>query len=272
MKRFILIFVFSAVLCAFGQTDSLEITLSVDSVPDIEEINIEEFDLPPMEMIEESAYSDKDYIRYMCFFSGVDFGLTSIQNEKYPLKQQQSFAIRFNLVEFKKQLVENRFGIFSGISLGYQQIGFQDNFTFVTSGNQTVMESDSLHYLKNQLRSFSISVPFMLEINSKNTFKNNVHFAFGLQEHFRYANSTYQMHKTSEATIIRKNSENIHVNPFNLEACVRVGFQNFTFFASRSLTPLFSTNKFQTEIYPIVVGLCIIPSNGKPSESDNFDF
>jgi hypothetical protein len=93
-----------------------------------------------------------------------------------------------------------------------------------------------------------------------------------VQESYRYANSTYHMHKTNEATIIRKNSEEIHVNRFNTEACLRVGFQNLTFFASRSLTPLFSTKNFQTEIYPIVIGLSIIPANTKPRDSDNFDF
>ena len=112
----------------------------------------------------------------------------------------------------------------------------------------------------------------MFEINSKNTFKNNVHVAFGVQESYRYANSMYQMHKTNEATIIRKNSEEIYVNRFNTEACLRVGFQNLTFFASRSLTPLFCTNKFQTEIYPMVIGLSIIPANTKPRDSENFDF
>ena len=235
------------------------------------EINVEDFELAPLQILEDD-YNSKDYIRYMCFFTGVDFGLVSLQNQTFPIHQKQSFAVRLNLVEYKKQLIENRFGFFSGISLGYQQIGFQDNFKFINTGTETQMHTDTINYLKNQLRSFSVSVPFMFEINSKNTFKNNVHVAFGVQESYRYANSTYQMHKTSEATIIRKNSEEIYVNRFNTEACLRVGFQNLTFFASRSLTPLFCTNKFQTEIYPMVIGLSIIPANTKPRDSENFDF
>jgi hypothetical protein len=272
MKRFVLIQVFSLALCAFGQSDSLKVILSEDSATYIKEFNIDDFELPPMEYIEENAYSTKDYIRYMCFFTGVDFGMLSLQNEKLPITKGQSFSIRLNLVEYKKQLIENKFGVFSGISLGYRQIGFQDNFSFFPSGNQTILLSDSIDYLKNQLRSFAVSVPIMFEINSKNTFEKNVHFAFGMQAGYNYANSTYQKHKTQEATIIRKNSENIHVNPYHLEACVRLGYQNLTFFASRSLTPLFIPNKFQTEIFPIVVGLSIIPANTKPDSSDNFDF
>ena len=220
--------------------------------------------MAPLQILEED-YNSKDYIRYMCFFTGVDFGMVSLQTEKLPLKSKQSFSIRLNVIEYKKQVIENKFGFFSGISLGYQQIGFQDNFTFINRGGQTLIQPDILDYVKNQLRSFSVSIPFMFEINSKNTFKKNVHVAFGVQESYRYANSSYQMHKTGEATIIRKNSENIYVNPYQIEACVRVGFQNLTFFASRSLTPLFSPNKFQTEFYPIVVGLCIIPANTKPN-------
>lgn len=235
------------------------------------EINIEDFEIAPLQILEED-YNSKDYIRYMCFFTGVDFGLLSLQNNKYPIKQKQSFSIRLNLVEYKKQLVGNRFGVFSGIALGYQQIGFQDNFNFINREGQTLIQSDSIDYLKNQLRSFSVSVPVMFEINSKNMFEKNMHFAFGVQAGYRYANSTYHKHKTNEATIIRKNSENIYVNPYQIEACVRVGFQNLTFFASRSLTPLFSPNKFQTELYPIVVGLTILPANTKPSKSDDFDF
>ena len=235
------------------------------------EINIEDLEMAPLQILEED-YNSKAYIRYMCFFTGVDFGLVSLQNETLPIQQKQSFTLRLNLMEYKKQLVQNRFGFFSGISLGYQQIGFQDNFTFIHHEGQTLIQLDSIDYVKNQLRSFSVSVPIMFEINSKNTFKKNAHVAFGLQESYRYAISTYQMHKTSEATIIRKNSEEIYVNRFNLEACIRVGFQNLTFFASRSLTPLFCTNKFQTEIYPMVIGLSIIPTNTKPADSENFDF
>lgn len=228
--------------------------------------------MPPFEMLKGEPYNEKDYIRYMCFFTGVDFGLVSIQNEKYPTNARQSFSVRLNVMEYKKQLVENRFGFFSGLSLGYQQIGFQNDFRFIQSDGQTTLVNDSIDYLKNQLRSFSASVPVMFEINSKNTFEKNMHFAFGVQAGYRYANSTYHKYKTNEATIIRKNSENIYINPYHVEACVRLGFQNLTFFASRSLTPLFSSNKFQTELYPIVVGLSILPANSKPSKSDDFEF
>jgi len=271
MMRLIFIFIFSQAIIAFGQTDSLDFVLSPDTVSPFPEINFEDLEMAPLQILEDD-YNSKDYIRYMCFFTGIDFGLLSLQNEKHPVKASQSFLIRLNLVEYKKQLMENRFGFFSGISLGYQQIGFQDNFSFINHDNQAIVQLDSIDYLKNQLRSFSVSVPVMFEINSKNTFEKNMHFAFGVQAGYRYANSTYHKHKTNEATIIRKNSENIYVNPYQIEACVRVGFQNLTFFASRSLTPLFSPNKFQTEYYPIVVGLCLIPANTKPNQTDDFDF
>ncbi|MDP4629989.1 MAG: PorT family protein [Flavobacteriales bacterium] len=272
MKRFVLIFIFSAALQSFGQTDSLEIISFQDTLVPVEGEISDVFEMAPMEMPEEEMYNEKDYIRYMCFFTGVDFGLLSLQNETYPIKQKQSFSFRLNLVEYKKQLIENRFGVFSGIAMGYQQIGFQDDFKFINSGSETILVPDTIDYLKNQLRSFSVSVPIMFEINSKNTFEKNMHLAFGVQAGYRYANSTYQKHLNGGATIVRKNSEDIYVNRYNLEACIRVGFQNLTFFASRSLTPLFSTNKFQTELYPIVVGLSILPANTKPSNPDDFDF
>lgn len=258
-------------MSVYAQSDSLDFFFPIDSVPDIEEITMDMLEMAPMEVLKDD-HNSKDYIRYMCFFTGIDAGIVSLQNENIPLRSNQSFSIRLNLMEYKKQLVENRFGIFSGISLGYHQFGFQDNFKFINTGIDTQMITDTIDYLKNQLRSFSVSVPIMFEINSKNTFEKTMHFAFGLQGSYRYANSTYQMHKAGEATIIRKNSEDIYINRFNLEACVRVGYQNLTFFASRSLTPLFSPNKFQTELYPLVVGLCIIPANTKPSNSDDFDF
>jgi hypothetical protein len=258
-------------MSVYAQTDSLAVDFPIDSVPDIEEITMDMIEMPPMEIHEED-YNSKEYIRYMCFFTGVDFGLVSLQNNNYRTKTLQSYSIRLNLVEYKKQFIENRFGIFSGIALGYQQIGFQDDFKFFNSGSQTILLPDSINFLKNQLRSFSASVPIMLEINSKNTFEKNIHFAFGVQAGYRYANSTYQKHLNGGATIIRKNSEDIYVNRYNLEAAIRFGYQNLTFFASRSLTTLFSTNKFQTELYPIVIGVAIIPANTVPSKTDDFDF
>lgn len=271
MKRFVLLCIFSMGMSVYAQTDSLAVDFPIDSVPDIEEINIEMMENSPMDVLEYD-YNSKNYIRYMCFFTGVDFGLVSLLNNKYPTKTLQSYSIRLNLVEYKKQFIENRFGIFSGIALGYQQIGFQDDFKFFNSGSQTILLPDSINFLKNQLRSFSASVPIMLEINSKNTFEKNIHFAFGVQAGYRYANSTYQKHLNGGATIIRKNSEDIYVNRYNLEAAIRVGYQNLTFFASRSLTTLFSTNKFQTELYPIVIGVAIIPANTVPSKTDDFYF
>ena len=273
MKQLIFIFFFFPAILCFGQTDSLDFVLPPDTVVPFPEINVEDFEMAPLQILEED-HNSKDYIRYMCFFTGVDLGMVSLQNETFPLRAKQSFAVRLNLMEYKKQLIGNRFGVFSGIALGYQQIGFQDNFSFINRDDQAIVQLDSIDYLKNQLRSFSVSVPIMFEINSKNFFKNNMHIAFGVQESYRYANSTYHMHKTNDATIIRKNSEEIYVNRFNTEACLRVGFQNLTFFASRSLTPLFCTNKFRTEIYPMVIGLSIIPANAKPKprDSENFDF
>ena len=103
------------------------------------EINIEDFEMAPLQIVEED-YNSKDYIRYMCFFTGVDFGLVSLQNETFPIQPKQSFSIRLNLVEYKKQLIGNRFGFFSGIALGYQQIGFQDNFKFINTGTETEKE------------------------------------------------------------------------------------------------------------------------------------
>jgi hypothetical protein len=271
MKRFVLLFIISIGMSVYAQTDSLAVDFPADSVPDIEEITLDMLEMAPMEILEED-HNSKDYIRYMCFFTGVDFGLVSVQNESIPLKQSQSFSLRLNLMEYKKQLVENRFGVFSGVSLSYQQFGFQDNFKFINTGIETHIYTDTLDYLKNQLRSFSVSVPIMFEVNSKNTFEKNMHFSFGLQGNYRYANSTYQKYRISSATIKRKNSEEIYINKLNFEACVRVGYQNITFFASRSLTPLFSPNKFPTELYPVVVGLCIIPANTKPDNFDDFDF
>lgn len=225
-----------------------------------------------MEMLDTEQFNDKDYIRYMCFFSGVDFGLVSLQNEKYPIKQAQSFSFRLNVVEYKKQIVENKLGVFSGLSLGYQQIGFQHNFKFQKINSAVFMVPDSIDFLKNQLRSFSISVPLMLEINRKNTFKNNTHLAVGVQGGYCYANSTYQKHLNGGATLIRKNSEDIYLNPYRLEACVRGGYQNLTFFISRSITPLFKANKFEKDLFPLVVGISILPSNSKPNSTDDLDF
>ena len=149
MKRFVLIFIFSAALQSFGQTDSLEIISFQDTLVPVEGEISDVFEMAPMEMPEEEMYNEKDYIRYMCFFTGVDFGLLSLQNETYPIKQKQSFSFRLNLVEYKKQLIENRFGVFSGIAMGYQQIGFQDDFKFINSGSETILVPDTIDYLKN---------------------------------------------------------------------------------------------------------------------------
>lgn len=248
--------------------------MSEDSVSNLPEINVDDFEYAPMEILEDPAYNSKDYIRYMCFFSGLDIGLVQLKSNPFPLKSKQSFSLSLNILEFKKQVVENRLGAFTGLSLNYSQLGFKDNFTFIQSlgSNVIVPLPDTLNYSRNQLRMFAVSVPLMVEINRKNTFENNFHLAFGLQGQYRYAVSTFHEHSTSEATIIQRNSEEIGVNRLSLEACIRAGFQNFTVFASQSLTPLFNPALFQEQLFPTVIGITFVPSNSKPTDSFESDF
>ncbi len=98
----------------------------------------------------------------------------------------------------------------------------------------------------------------MLEFNSSNSRSKTLHLAAGVLAGYKLTSKTKQEFTLDgyEYYVTRKDDYNL--NPFKLDATARIGYGDFTMFATYSLTTLFEKNK-GPELYPFSVGVRIVP-------------
>ena len=199
------------------------------------------------------------------FWSGFDFGfngfLTPDQStsmaagyENFNLNQGKSLYMGFNFLEQSIPLYKTNVVILTGLGLDYNNYKFSNNvspFGDVDSLGQGV-ERD---YIQNRLKTFYATVPLMLGIDFSKPHKNGLHLAMGVIGGVRIG--SYTKEKYSEgSTVIKTNTRSEHdLNPFRVSAQARVGYGDFTLFASYALTEMFKDNTGKPELYPFNFGI-----------------
>ena len=74
---------------------------------------------------------------------------------------------------------------------------------------------------------------------------------------YRLGSKTKQKYEENDKTQKVKDRNDYNLNDFRLNAVVRLGYGDFTVFASYSLTELFEDNK-GPELYPFTVGISLV--------------
>jgi|GEM_PF-1243788 len=199
------------------------------------------------------------------FWSGFDLGfngyLTPNQSatmpagqENFEINQGKSLYMGFNFVEKSIPIYKTHVVILTGLGLDYTNYKFRNNvspFGPVDSTGQGV-ERD---YIQNRLKTFYATVPLMLGIDFSKPDKNGLHMAVGVIGGVRIG--SYTKEKYSEgSSVIKTNTRAEHdLNPFRVNAQARVGYGDFTLFASYALTEMFRDNTGKPEVYPFNFGL-----------------
>jgi len=145
-----------------------------------------------------------------------------------------------------------------GFSWNYYALKNKTTLNADSSFTTTLPYNTTAEYHKNKLRESFVTVPLLLEINTSKRDSRNFHIAAGVIGGLKLGSSTKQIFTVNNHTFetIRKDDYNLF--PFKLDATVRIGYGQFTMFATYSLTPLFEYGK-GPELYPFTVGVRIVP-------------
>ncbi|HWY39071.1 MAG TPA: DUF2807 domain-containing protein, partial [Bacteroidia bacterium] len=145
-------------------------------------------------------------------------------------------------------------------------LGF--SFNSYALKNKTVLNPDSSYtgytyntaasYSKNKLKESFITVPLLFELNTSKRDSRNFHIGFGVIGGAKLTSRTKQFYSMGGHEFHDTKRDDYNLFPFKLDATVRVGYGDFTLFATYSLTPLFEYGK-GPELYPFTVGIRIIP-------------
>jgi hypothetical protein len=238
--------------------------------------------------------------RFNGHWGGVELGINGyvtpdfntdwgVENDYLNLQYEKSMAVNLNLYEQNIALNKAKnMGFVTGIGMAWVNYRFNST-TYLTPDNSQIngyymvnQNGQNLSVRKTKLTAMYITVPFMYEIQTKNTNRfKRFHFGVGVlgsarvrthtKIYFNNANETYylqdpgtgivdeQSYNTPNASQrnIVKNYNSFHMQPFKFEGMVRIGFSVINLWANVGLNQLFVKDR-GPELYTWSAGITIV--------------
>jgi hypothetical protein len=216
---------------------------------------------------------DSDSKGTLTHWDGIDMGVNVLLNKDnkttlaekdqwLDLDYAHSLSWRFNIIEEKIRIYKDYAGIIIGAGLTYNSYGLKRNVDITsdsTSATVGVAVADSTRdFSKNKLRASYINVPLMLEFNTSADNDKSFHIAAGVIGGWKMGSIIKQKWDDGDDKNSYRRKADFNMSPFTFDLTARVGYKNFTVFATYGLTPLFKKDK-GPEVYPMTVGLQIVP-------------
>ncbi len=213
-----------------------------------------------------------------------DFNMTYPANEQYlNLKSSRSMTVNLNPIEFNLNLVKNHFGLTSGLGFSLNNYYFSGSYVLLPDSIALVaykvvdQKGNTAAMRVNKLFVSWITVPVIFEFQTNPKIKiNSFHVSLGLIGGIRLQSYTKQMYKNDDdmtyylqdqsGKIIAsvniddrcaiKHSQ-FHLNPFKLDATMRIGWSFLNLWSTYSITPMFQKNQ-GPELYPWSIGVTLL--------------
>jgi hypothetical protein len=222
---------------------------------------------------EDNEDNDFDQKSELTHWGGIDVGVNMLLNKNggtsldtnstwLELDYSRSLSWRFNIIEEKIRLYKDYIGLIVGAGLTYNSYGLKNNVDVSTRDSSATfafaIEDSIRDYSKNKFRASYIHVPLMLEFNTSQDNDRSFHVAAGVIGGWKMGSIVKQKWEDQNDKHQARRKSDFNLSPFTLDATARVGYKNFTVFATYGLTSLFEKNK-GPEVYPVTVGLQIVP-------------
>lgn len=205
------------------------------------------------------------------YFSGIDIGFSFLGNnnnvfetdgatKKYSVAPARSLAIDYNFLEICQELGTKHVTFVTGASFGIKSYTFSNDNVLMDNGDSLTFVNTGIEYEKNKLRNLDLSIPLMLGFNTSKNPDKNLHLAIGVKGSFIWRS----IYKTKyllddEKYIAKTRGKDFSVNPLRADAVARIGFRNYTLYATYPLTPLFDEDVTGQAVNPLTIGVQIFP-------------
>jgi hypothetical protein len=212
-----------------------------------------------------------------------DFDMNFPSSYEYlDLNMGKSLACNINFFEENFNLVRDYFGIVTGFGLECHNYRFDRNTTLMPDSSSIIgYLNRGINVKKTKLVVNYLTMPLMFEVQTKgNQHKHRFHFGAGVVLGVRIASHTKIVFEeqnkefywtkydagTGEYTDvamvkspdneIAKDHDDFHLNPFKVDATVRLGYSWVNLFGTYSLTTMFKNDK-GPELYPFSIGIAL---------------
>lgn len=180
------------------------------------------------------------------YFTSSDFEINNDPANVYlELDYAKSFMINLNLWEFNTKIGTEKFRFFTGLGFRFNRYAFKSTSSTLSYNDTTIYNTpDSTRsFDKNFLNASYISVPVYFTLMPGNDPDKSFHFSAGAVVNYRIGSRLKQKYVIQDQKRKDINKGHYHLNPFLIDASVRMGVGNFTVFANYGLNSLFEGNK-----------------------------
>jgi len=202
-------------------------------------------------------------------FAGIDLGVNGFlspemsvdlqkEGQFMDLNYRKSISLSLNIWEWYIPIAKEKLGLLSGVGFEFNNYYLDRDITLFADEDTTIGFADATKSIeKNRFKSSMINVPLMLETNIGKDAEHSFHLALGGQVSYRLGSKSKQVFDQAGKEYKVKNRNDYNMNDFRFNAVGRIGYGDFTLFASYSLTPMFDKNK-GPELYPFTVGISLV--------------
>ncbi len=188
-----------------------------------------------------------------------DFNINIPDEYNYlDLKYEKSIDVNINFFEQNINLINNKFGLVTGLGLRWNNYRFSNNVILSPdSAGIYGYYDDTRDWRKSKLVVNYLTLPLFFEYQT-NRFsnKNSFHIAAGVVAGWRYATHTKQLY-FDNGRQKPKQRDDFHLRPFRYDATVRIGWGVINLYATYSMNELFKEGR-GPELYPFAVGITFL--------------
>jgi hypothetical protein len=212
-----------------------------------------------------------------------DFGMTFPSDLQYlNLNTARSMMVNINPFDLNLNLVKNHFGITSGLGLTFNNYYFTNSTLMIPDSSSLVaynmvdQNGQKADMKVNKLTVTWLTLPVLFEYQTNAKYRlNSFHVGVGVvggvricsytKQAFYARNTTYYLQDDNGKTVgsvyvddhPSRTKSQYHLNPFKLDATMRIGWSFLNIFATYSITPMY-LNDQGPELYPWTVGISLI--------------
>jgi hypothetical protein len=184
-------------------------------------------------------------------------------NSNFGLNYGKSIAVNFNLWEVNAKIIKNYVFVTTGLGSEINNYRFDKNIRMVGNSNPLVLQvEDSVKYIKSKFTIGYLNAPLYLTFATKPIKKGKRLFISpGVTGGWRFTSYNKRKVEVDGDESKSRNKDDFNLNPFRVNASLRIGYGDFVLFANYALTDLFQRGK-GPDITPFSVGVRVVGFGG----------
>ena len=197
-------------------------------------------------------------------WSGLEFGFnvntnaggtSSFSNHPY-WENDPSSSRYFNLNFFERRfsIVKEYVGITTGLGFNFSGFSIPNNYELKDSANMIFGVQGESQYSKNKLKVTYLTLPLLLQFNTNANNEKGFYWTTGVIGGVRIASKWKTEGETDGRSFELKKKGVYGLNPFKLDASLRMGYKSWGVFVNYSILSLFDAQK-TVGVYPLSFGI-----------------